>query len=105
MKSLGPVGERIGPYNDLISCMATFARMKMTPINPIPRTNVAAIVATNSGFISFSSLKQKTRGEDTPRVRQNFSCFGNPAIPGAWDPWLSVLRLLGVWLYRQLESD
>ena len=26
--------------------------------------------------------------------------FGNPAILGIQDPWLSVLRLLGVWLYR-----
>jgi hypothetical protein len=28
--------------------------------------------------------------------------FGNPAIPTCWDPWLSVPRLLVVWLYRFL---
>jgi hypothetical protein len=27
-------------------------------------------------------------------------CFGNPAIPEIWDPWLSAPRLLEVWLYR-----
>jgi hypothetical protein len=27
--------------------------------------------------------------------------FGNPAIPSSWDPWLSVPRLLAVWLCRQ----
>ena len=28
-------------------------------------------------------------------------CFGNPAVQSTPDPWLSVLRSLGVWLYRQ----
>ena len=36
-----------------------------------------------------------------PRAPQNFFCFGNPAIPNIQDPWLSVPRLLVVWLYRQ----
>jgi hypothetical protein len=43
-----------------------------------------------------------------PRALQNSFCFGNPAIPAIWDPWLSVPRLLVVWLYRNLfinESD
>jgi hypothetical protein len=35
-------------------------------------------------------------------TRSLYFNFGNPAIPGTWDPWLSVPQLLVVWLYRFL---
>jgi hypothetical protein len=71
-------------------------------------------------------IKQKTRGEDRPRVSKipvasatrlfrgfaianppkitfRFLAKGKKPIFGFFlDPWLSALRLLGVWLYQRI---
>jgi hypothetical protein len=65
-----------------------------------------------SSFLLTSSslhvlLLRKLGSKKIARVRiidhglQNSLRFGNPAVPTFLDPWLSVPRLLVVWLYRQ----
>jgi hypothetical protein len=104
----------------------------MTATIPVPKTNVTAIIPIHTGFIFLSSFKIYRSNKKPvvdltdhgfakiPSCLPSGRCFGNPAIPGAWDPWLSppsifgeagppefigtgVPRLLVVWLYRQFR--
>ena len=57
------------------------------------------------GVICHEYSKNKNRittlSEATVAIRLLHFHFGNPAIPLSLDPWLSVPRLLVVWLCRQ----
>jgi len=66
---------------------AIFPRKKVSPIIPIPRTNVREIMTVVSNFIFYPVLPNLSKSIKNPwiELRHGFKSgfyFGNPAIPG-----------------------